>query len=103
MMSYVNRKHMAEDAFCNTSDPTSNGGERDGQLTYYDELKYQEFTANKEKQFRNHNIINFDIIRNQCRGDKLNKSIREHKTVAEKDFKLSIRSRNQKQLVVAPG
>ena len=61
--------------------------ERDGLLTYCDQLKYQEFTANKEKRLGNHKVINFDIIHNQCRGNKLNKTIPEHKTVAEEDFK----------------
>ena len=61
--------------------------ERDGLLIYCDQLKYQEFTANNEKCFSNHKVISFDIIHNQCRGNKRNKSIRGHKTVAEKDFK----------------
>lgn len=38
-------------------------------------LKYKEFAFNKEKQLREHKVVNFDIIHNACRGDQFIKSI----------------------------
>lgn len=44
-------------------------------LKVIDQLKYKEFALNKEKQLREHKVVNFDIIHNACRGHQFIKSI----------------------------
>ena len=41
-------------------------------MTYFDHLKYEEFAKNTHKYFQEVPLINFDIIRHECRGDQLN-------------------------------
>ena len=59
---------------------------RDRLMTYIDQLKSQEFAANKEKWFRKQKVFNFDIIYSDCIGHNLDNSIKEYKTVTKKDF-----------------
>ena len=40
-------------------------------MTYYDDLKYEEFIENMDNHFLNAKIVNFDIIHHEYRGDKL--------------------------------
>ena len=40
--------------------------ERAGLMTYINQLKYQNFRENKEGWLRNHKVVNFYIIHNQC-------------------------------------
>lgn len=42
---------------------------------------------NPDAYFKNKEVVNFDIISNKHRGDPLEKSIKDHKTVAVGDFK----------------
>ena len=51
--------------------------ERDGMMTYMDQLKYKEFTDNRD-EYVNHN---------QCRGDRLEKSIKEYNTITKENLK----------------
>ena len=39
------------------------------------------------KYFKKARVINFDVIHHGCRGDKLKKSKKEHKTIDKTDFK----------------
>lgn len=45
--------------------------ERDGLLTYIDQLKYKKFIENPDDHFSNVEIINFDIIHHECSGKLL--------------------------------
>ena len=50
-------------------------------MSYYDHLKYQEMTENSDDYFKNKQVVNFDIIYPECRGDQLKKSYKDHKTI----------------------
>lgn len=56
-------------------------------MKYIDRLKYEEMFENPDAYFKNKEVVNFDIISNKHRGDPLEKSIKDHKTVAVGDFK----------------
>lgn len=53
---------------------------RDGLVTYIDQLRYSELAQAKEKWHKNHSAVNFDMINNEFRGDKLTKQIKECET-----------------------
>ena len=57
--------------------------ERDSLLTYIDGLKYERFEKNRDSCLENVKITNFDTIHHKCRGDPLQKSYKEYKTVNE--------------------
>ena len=40
-------------------------------MTWYDDLKYDEFVSDMNGYFENVQVINFYIIHHLCRGDKL--------------------------------
>ena len=44
------------------------------------------FAKNPDRWLRNHEVVNFDIIDNQCRSDKLLKEIKDHQTVTDLDL-----------------
>ena len=48
--------------------------ERDGLMTYIDQLKFERFKENREEHFKNAEIVNFNIINYCCRGDPLQNS-----------------------------
>ena len=50
-------------------------------MTYIDHLKYREMADDPDYYFKNKIGRNFDMINDQCRGDPLKKSIKEHETV----------------------
>ena len=56
-------------------------------MTYIDQLKYKRFKENRDKHFKNAEIINFVIINHRCRGDPLQNSEKYYKTITKKDFK----------------
>ena len=56
-------------------------------MTYFDDLKYNEFAKNTDSYFENVKLINFDIIHHECRGDKLQNPERCYRTIRSKDFK----------------
>ena len=56
-------------------------------MTNIDQIKCEEFASDKEKCFREHKVVNFEVIHHECRGDVLKKTFKEHKTVSAKDFK----------------
>ena len=43
--------------------------ERDGLLTYYNQLKLDEFIQNSDDWLNKVEVINFNIIYHRCRGD----------------------------------
>ena len=52
--------------------------EHDGLLTYIDELKYKDFIRNADAHFKNAQIVNFDIIHHEYRGDPLENSLKTY-------------------------
>ena len=61
--------------------------ERDGLLTYIDQLKYRKYSSNSNNYVANANIINFDIIHSMCRGDDRKHSDNYFKTVEYSQLK----------------
>ena len=61
--------------------------ERDGLMTYIDRLAYKRFEENRDSYLSNVNIVNFDIIHDQCRGTPLENSVQYYKTIHTKDLK----------------
>ena len=61
--------------------------ERDGLITYIDQLKYNEFRKNRDKYINETKIVNFDIINNACRRNKMEKTIKEYNTISTDDLK----------------
>ena len=55
-------------------------------VTYIDWLKHKEMFDNPNEYFNKKKVINFDIIRHECRGDSLKKSYQEDKTVKKSNF-----------------
>ena len=45
--------------------------DRDGLMIYIDKLKYDNFIKNTDEHFEKTAVINFDIIRRQVRGEKI--------------------------------
>ena len=61
--------------------------ERDGLMTYIDQIKYKEYAENKDEYLKNVEVVNFDIIHNHCRGTPLQNSETFYKSVTRKDLK----------------
>ena len=61
--------------------------ERDGLLTRIDEIHYKNFIENRTDYINNTNLINFNIIHHRCRGDKLEKTIKDYNTVDNSHLK----------------
>ena len=61
--------------------------ERDGLLSYYiDTLKCEEFLKETDSHFKTVQVVNFDIIHHECRGDLLQGSYKEYQTINKKDM-----------------
>lgn len=58
-----------------------------GILTYYDQLKYKEFSSNPDNWFLTVNIVNFDIINHECRDVPLQSSDESYETIVKQDLK----------------
>lgn len=58
--------------------------ERDGLLTYIDELKYKRFCEYWDEHFKNPEVINFDIKIHRCRGTPLENTVQYYKTIKRK-------------------
>ena len=56
-------------------------------MQYFDYLDYKDMSDNPDYYFKHKKMINFDIINNQCRGNLLQKTEKEHKTISNDDFK----------------
>lgn len=55
--------------------------ERDGLMTFIDQLKYQEFIEDTDKHFKYARIVNFDIIRKEVAQTKLPKETEKYQTI----------------------
>ena len=54
--------------------------------SYFDQLKYKETLKDLDNYFRDVKVINFDIINHECRGNPLEKDLKEHFAIQNKDF-----------------
>ena len=54
--------------------------------SYFDQLKYEEALKNPCNYFRNVKVINSDIVNHECRGDPLEKELKEHFAIQNKNF-----------------
>lgn len=61
--------------------------ERDGLMMYIDQMKYKEYSENKDQYLKNVEVVNFDMIHNPCSGIPLQNSETFYKTAKEKDLK----------------
>ena len=57
--------------------------ERDGLMTYVDQIKYEEYSCDPDKYISRLNVVNFDLIHAQCRGEAPSVSEKFYKTVKE--------------------
>ena len=55
--------------------------ERDGLLTYCDQMKYKDFLDDPDSYIKNAQIINFDMIHAQCHGQPRENSDKHYQTV----------------------
>ena len=74
--------------------------ERDGLLTYIDQLKYKRFTSDSDKYLEKAQVINFDMIHNRCRGDHQTYSDKDYQTVAWSDVK-NMSQKERKRAIAA--
>ena len=59
-------------------------------MTYTDQLKYERFEENRDENFKNVEITNFDTINHRCRGDPLQNSKKYYKTITKKKKKETV-------------
>ena len=62
--------------------------ERDGLMTYIEQLKYKKFKENRDSHFKNTEIVNFDIINHQCRGECLQNSKKYYTAITKKTLNI---------------
>ena len=61
--------------------------ERDGLMTYIDQLQYKRFEEDRDNYLKNVKVINFDIINHELKGSPLEKNILDYKTIYTNDLK----------------
>ena len=61
--------------------------ERDGLLTYIDQLKHSEFSKDLNSYLKNAKVVNFEITHAQCRGDTRKFDDKYYQTVFESSVK----------------
>ena len=61
--------------------------ERDGLITYINQLEYKKFEENRDSYLEKIYITNFNLIHSNCRNEPLENEIRYYKTVNTKDLK----------------
>ena len=60
--------------------------DRDGSLTYFDQLKQQEYSKDPGSYLSRVNVVNFDMIHAQCHDQEQKSSDKFYKTVSEKSL-----------------
>ena len=59
--------------------------ERDGLLTWYDQIKCKRFLEDPDRHFNNTKIVNFDIINKWARGEEVSgQTLTNYQTVQKK-------------------
>ena len=61
--------------------------ERDGSITYINQLEYKKFEEDRDAYLEKIKITNFDIIYSKCRNEPLENEIKYYKTIDTKDLK----------------
>ena len=84
--------------YCNKYAPIYTPPEERDFLLYLDDLKYEETVKNTDKYFQDVKVINFDMICHMCSGDPLERSVHEHLTIQNSNFKKYLK--NDKKKVV---
>lgn len=56
-------------------------------MEYFDFCDYREMTEDPTKHFEQKQVVNFDITQHECRGDPLQSSYKDYKTISVKDIK----------------
>ena len=70
--------------------------ENDGLLTYCDQMKYKNFLDDTDTYIKNAQIINFDMIHSQYRGQQRKNSDKHYQTVWAKDVKKTSQKKKKK-------
>ena len=52
--------------------------ESDGLMTWYDQVKCENFLRDTDKHFKEAKVINFDIIHQEARGEKVPEEVLKH-------------------------
>ena len=55
-------------------------------ISYIDALKCDEFLNHTDAHFKNAQVVNFDIIHHECRGDPLKGNYKDYKTIEKEDI-----------------
>ena len=55
-------------------------------MSYFDDLKYEEFASDTDGYFQNARVNNFDIINHECHSTSLQNPKQYYKTMQKKDF-----------------
>ena len=74
--------------------------ERNGLLTYIDQLKYSEIFSDPDKHLTVAEVVNFDMIHARCSGDKESLTDKHYQTVVSDDVK-NIPQKDKKETVSA--
>ena len=53
-------------------------------MTYFDYLKYKDMSDDPDRYFKNVQVVNFYINHHECRGDKLQGTYKNYKTIENK-------------------
>ena len=61
--------------------------ERDGLLTYIDQIKYERFSEDPDRYLKIAEVANFNITYNHCRGTSIQNSNKHYQTVCISDVK----------------
>ena len=67
-------------------------------MTWYDQIKYEEFSRDPDEYLKKKCVINFDIIHTQCRADNRQYSDRYYQTVSFEHVKKNAAKRKTRAL-----
>ena len=76
--------------------------ERDGLLTYIDQLEYERFSNDRDHYLKNVKLTNFDIIHSQCRGDERKHCDKFYQTITNENLEKMLPTIKRKLLLPAP-
>ena len=53
-------------------------------ISYIDHLKYKDMSDDLDSYFKNAQVVSFDIIHHECRGDELKGTYKDYRTIKNK-------------------
>ena len=77
--------------------------EKDGLLTYCDQMKYKDFLDDTDTYIKNAQIINFDMIHSQYRGQQRENRDKHYQTAWAKDVKKTSQKKKKRSLAPVLG